>query len=45
MSRHELRRAGETLPFLVSFTIVWPPPFGPIASVPTDAKVSPPRVK
>ncbi len=24
-------------PFSVSFTIDWPPPLGPVASVPTDA--------
>ena len=36
---------GVTWPFFVSCTIVCPPPFGPIASVPTDANVSPPWVK
>ena len=36
---------GVTAPSCVSCTIVCPPPFGPIASVPTEAKVSPPWVK
>jgi hypothetical protein len=34
-----------TWPFSVSFTIVWPPAFGPAASVPTLAYVSPPFEK
>ncbi len=36
---------GSTVSPWVSWTIVCPPAFGPIPSVPTEAKVSPPWVK